>query len=49
MVRMLQHFLETSKDVLGHMFEYNDAIHNFLETYVLKQTIQKKITDYFKG
>jgi hypothetical protein len=49
MMCTLHCFLETSKDVPDHMLENNDANHDFLEKSLLKQTVQKKITDCFKG
>jgi hypothetical protein len=38
------HFLETSKNVLDRISQYNDAIHNSFRQVLLKQMVQKKIT-----
>jgi hypothetical protein len=49
MVHKLHCFLEMSRGVPDHLLKYNDTIHEFLMESLLKQNVQKKITDYIKS
>ena len=46
LLRRVRRFLEANSE--GEMFEHVDKLEQFIENQVVQNSVQKKITDYFK-